>query len=187
MASLHDDLLDTAERLLDRRAGKPGRLPAAQVRRSVSTAYYALFHFLSLAVTRRVIGSENALKRRRQILARSLTHAGLRLALEKLSGQYIEASVEDFLRPTGTIGRVAPPSFAQAMARTFADAQTMRYDADYDLNRTLSERDARLLLLRIRLVIRWWRRDKDAASRDFKHALAVLMLTKGQLRGTARD
>lgn len=153
MASLHDDLLDTAERLLDR-AGKPGRLPTAQVRRSISTAYYALFHFLLLEVTRRVVGSENALKRRRQILARSLTHSGLRLALEKLSGHSVDASVEDFLRPTGTTGRVVPPSFAQAMARTFADAQTMRYDADYDLNRTLSERDARLLLVRVRLAMR---------------------------------
>ena len=187
MSSLYDDLLETAERLLDRRAGKPGRLPAAQVRRSVSTTYYAIFHFLALEATRRIVGSEATLRSRRQILARSLTHAGLRVALEKLSGQFIDSSVEEFLRPSGIAGRVMPPAFAQIMARTFADAQTRRFDADYDLNATLSERDARLLLIRVRLAIRYWRVRNDPAERDFKHALAVLMLMKGQLRANQRD
>jgi hypothetical protein len=43
MAIHHDELLEVAERLLVRSEGERGRLSRARVRRSISTAYYALF------------------------------------------------------------------------------------------------------------------------------------------------
>ncbi len=46
MAKYHRELLVTARRLLRRRVGQRGKLPSARIRRSISTSYYALFHFL---------------------------------------------------------------------------------------------------------------------------------------------
>ena len=131
----------------------------------------------------RVVGTHNDLRRRRRILARTLTHAGLRATLDKIKGTNVDASFEEFLRhPPALAGAVATPVFAQRIARAFLDAQTKRQDADYDLNKPLSEADARLLRLRASRAMAGWRAAKTGADQDFKHALCVLLLLKGQLR-----
>lgn len=175
MAEFDAELLDAARRLLIRRSGQRGRLPAARVRRSISTSYYALFHFLLDELGKKVVGTSNNLRIRRRILARAVTHQGARLALEKIKGPRLDNSVSAFF------GVPAPP-FAVDLARAFADAQTKRLDADYDLNKPLSEADARLLRLRVRRIIKNWRAATTAADRDFKHALCLLILMKGKLR-----
>lgn len=183
MASYDAELLSASNRLLTRRRGRRGPLPGARIRRSISTTYYALFHFLLEEVGSRVIGTSNGLRRRRRILARTISHKGALTALGKVRGAHVEASVADFLRPAGhTAQRVATPSFVQDLAKAFSDAQAKRHDADYDMNKQLSETDARLLRSRVRRVIRAWRSARTPADRDTKHALCVLTLMKGQLR-----
>lgn len=71
------------------------------------------------------------------------------------------------------------------MARAFSDAHAKRTDADYDLNKPISEPDALLLLERVEQAISVWRSGKGPADRDFKHALGVLMLLRGQVRREA--
>ncbi len=178
-----DELLDAAGRLLARRSGQRGRLPSARIRRSISTSYYALFHFFLDEVGTRVVGTHNDLRRRRRILGRTITHKGTKATLDKVRGVRADASVEDFLRPPGVaLVPVAPPLFVRNLANAFIDAQAKRHDADYDLNKPLSELDARLLRTRARRVIAGWRAANTAADRDFKNALCILILLKGQLR-----
>src|SRR2546422_11077721 len=50
---LHDDLLALARRTLERDAGR-GRPRQASLRRTISTAYYALFHLLVHEATSRM-------------------------------------------------------------------------------------------------------------------------------------
>ena len=183
MASYDNELLTAARRLLTRRAGQPGKLPSARIRRSISTSYYALFHFLLEEAGIRLLGSHNDLRRRRRILARTFTHAGMKVALDKVRGTNVHDSVEDFLRAAGApAGSVPSPVFAQNIAKAFSDAQAKRHDADYDLNRPLSETDARFLRTRVKRAIAGWRAASTASDRDFKHALCMLMLLRGQLR-----
>lgn len=185
MASYDEELLDAARRLLSRRTGQPGRLAGARVRRSISTTYYALFHFLLNEVTTRTVGTGNNLRVRRRILARTITHAGLKTTLDKIRGQQIISSVQTFFQ-MGILGPpAAAPRFAQNLGRAFLDAQTKRESADYDLNEPLSETDARLLRGRVRRAIRVWRAANTSADRDFKRALSILILMKGQLRQAA--
>ena len=68
------------------------------------------------------------------------------------------------------------------MALVFAEAQTRRHVADYDLNTPVSELDARLIHTRVRRVIAEWRGATTPQDKDFKHALSLLMLLKGKLR-----
>lgn len=178
MASYDAELLEVANRLITRRAGQKGKLSSAKIRRSISTSYYALFHFLLNDMAFKVVGSGSALSKRRRILARTVTHRGVKTTLGKIAGDTIESSISSFVNaPNDLI-----PRFARNLARAFADAQAKRHDADYDMNKTLSELDARLLHTRVRDVIANWRNATSKEDRDFKHAVSVLILLKGQLR-----
>lgn len=115
MAEYDTQLLEAA-RLLGRRRGR-GKLSAARIRRSVSTTYYALFHFLLEEVGKRAVGAGNALRVRRRILARSVTHKGARTALNKVSGPAIEQSLRDFFG--GAVAVAAPPLF-EATSRAYS-------------------------------------------------------------------
>lgn len=182
MPTYDEELISAARRLTRRKAGQRGKLPSARIRRSISTSYYALFHFLVEEACRSIVGRTNDLRRRRRTLARIFTHAGIKTALDKVRGATVDASVADMMRPGGILGGpVRPPDFARLVAAAFSDAQAKRHDADYDLNKTLTELDARLLASRVRRVIKAWR-TSGAATRDFKHALCILMMLKGRLR-----
>lgn len=176
MADYDNELLAAARRLISRRPGQRGKLSSARIRRSVSTTYYALFHFLLDEVGKKVAGAGNATRVRRRMLVRSVTHKGARTALSKVKGPAIEASVIDFF------GSATPPVFISDFARAFSDAQTKRLDADYDLNKPLSEGDARVLQLRAKRVIRSWRDANSAADRDFKRSLCLFILLNGKLK-----
>lgn len=185
MPSYDEELLDTARHLLKRRSGQRGRLAGARIRRSISTTYYALFHFLLDEVTARTVGTGNNLRVRRRILARTVTHNGVRTALDKIRGAHINDSVRPYFQ-NGILGPpAAAPPFAQNFARAFIDAQTKRESADYDLNEPLSETDARLLRLRVRRAIKAWRVASEPEERDFKRALSMPILLRGQLRQQA--
>ena len=183
MAAFDAELLKAARQLLTRRSGQKGKLPSARVRRSISTSYYALFHFLIEEAGKKLIGSQNDLRRRRRVFARSFTHKGVKLALDKVRGANVDQSVVDFLEAS-IHPRVSVPSprFVRGMAAAFLDAQAKREIADYDLNESLSEQDARLLYTRVRRAIANWRAANTAADRDFKHALCMLMLLRGKLK-----
>jgi len=183
MAKYHQDLLRVSRRLLTRSSGQRGRLPNARIRRSISTLYYALFHFLLDEAGNRLVGSQKDMRRRRRIFIRTFTHAGIKTALDKVKGRNIDSTVEDFFRAQGAGAiPVTTPLFAQNLAKLFLDAQRQRHDADYDLNEQLSETDAKLLLARVSRAIADWQSANSAIDRDFKHALCLLMVLRGQLR-----
>ena len=182
MASFDSELLEAAGKLLARESGLRGPLPAARSRRSISTAYYAIFHFIVEESCKRVVGSTGGQLRRRRILARSFTHTGIFTTFGKIRGRKIDPSIADFLQhPKGKFPDSAP-QFAIDLANAFCDAQTKRHDADYDLNKQLNEADARLVLLNVERAIAGWKRASATADRDFKQSLSVLLLLKGQLR-----
>lgn len=185
MAVYDDELLAAARVLIHRPKGRRGRLPSARVRRSISTTYYALFHFLLDEVGKRVVGVENAMRFRRRALARLISHTGARSALNKLRGSHADESIADFLRSGTASGPLAVPQFVRDMAQAFIDAHTKREDADYNLNKALSETDAILLHDRVKLAIRTWRGARTDSDRDLKNAVCLLILFKGQLRSTS--
>lgn len=176
MASHHDELI-AAALLLQRKEGERGRIARARVRRSLSTLYYGLFHFLVDEIAVLTVGSGHNLQVRRRTLVRVLTHQGVLRALSKVRGQEPHDSVRQFFEP-----HTACPPFIRRMAALFADAQTKREAADYDLNQPVSEDDAAELATRVTQGVAAWRGANTRSDRDFKHAVALLCLLKGQLR-----
>lgn len=151
--STHDaELLEAAELLLERPEGD--RLSHWRVRRSISTIYYAIFHFLLDEIGQNALGTHGDLAARRQILARTVSHKSLKTALGKVRGKTADKSVAEFLKPVGpAVGPAATPAFIQNIANVFVDAQKKREEADYDLNQMLSEEGARELAESVKKVI----------------------------------
>ncbi|WP_375429436.1 hypothetical protein [uncultured Sphingomonas sp.] len=107
MATHDEELLVAARMLLARSPSRRGRLPGARVRRSISTTYYALFHFLLDEVSRSVIGTGNDLRVRRRVLARAITHAGVKTTMTKVRGAAVDASIAEFMRAGSGTGPFA--------------------------------------------------------------------------------
>jgi hypothetical protein len=182
LAAFDSDLLKTARRLLTRDAGQKGKLPAARIRRSISTSYYSLFHFPADEAGVFLIGSGNKYRRQRRALARAFTHAGLRTAFGKAAGAFVDRSVADLVRGAGSPGgRMVSPPFIRRLATVFLTAQSLRHDADYDLNRPISAVEAHLLADEVEAAMSDWI-TRPPSDNDLKRALCLLMLLKGQLR-----
>src|SRR3546814_15350213 len=140
----------------------------------------ALPIFILVEVGLSVVGTRGDLRSRRRILARTISHAGIKAALDKVRGSPVDASVvADFLRPSGSgaaTGSAHAPAFARSLASAFADSQSKRHDADYAMNKQFSVAAARLLQSRVRNVIAHWRGDRARPAPAFKHTLCPLVL-----------
>lgn len=179
----HEQLLQVARHLLARRVGERGPFPSARVRKSVSTSYYALFHFLAAECGWQLIDAHGDTLVRRRILARTLTHAGMRLTFKKVAGHHAAADVSDFLRDAGAAGEPVPvPAFLRTMANVFLEAQDLRQQADYDLRSTFAALDAERLADSVESAIRDWYAANSAQENRLKNSIGVLILLRGKLR-----
>ena len=106
-------LIDTARKLLDSRAGRPRQ---ADLKRAISTAYYAMFHALCRNSADCLVGKTGAKKSRRawRQMYRSTEHGFARAQCE--NNQVMERF----------------PDEIQEFAAKFIELQKMRHEADYD-------------------------------------------------------
>jgi uncharacterized protein (UPF0332 family) len=114
----HLQLLELARELATRKA--PGAPKKVYLRRSISTVYYGLFHFLVARATCNLVGQDRN-SARFCLVYRSFQHSEMRLACEQA-------------------GKQLPPEFAikhfcselRLCASTFVELQKLRHEADYD-------------------------------------------------------
>jgi uncharacterized protein (UPF0332 family) len=145
--TLHDDLLATAKYLTRRNNNKPTE---ADLRRSVSTAYYALFHRLIQAAINRLLPGAD----QQAVLARMFEHGRMKglcqkvVELEQLgqkpAGKQRPAWADAFLTLLGT----APKELLQ-VAEAFVAAQDARHTADYDRAAAIDRKGAGDLVSRV--------------------------------------
>jgi uncharacterized protein (UPF0332 family) len=113
---LAEDLLQQADHLVTYEGLNPSQ---ANLRRAVSTAYYALFHLLVEAAALRWSGSPEA----RTGVERGFQHG----AMKSISIQFRKQTWRDWH------GNQQPvPSAIQKIASAFVDLQEERHMADYD-------------------------------------------------------
>ena len=142
----HHDLLSQATRLARLDPGKPKQ---ANLRRAVSAAYYALFHFLVDQSCRMMIGTQQSQGPYRQVLGRAFAHADMKLACISFAGGTLKQSVSKGL-PTEF---VVPPEVRE-VANVFLYLQARRHDADYDLTERFSRSGALLDIRDAELAIK---------------------------------
>ena len=129
MPRLCDDLLAQAQELVQKDKKKPKQ---ATVRRAVSTAYYALFHFFSDKITRAVVGGQNDRVELRAWQARTLEHG----AMKKVCNFFGNSNDRGFQDFQAKLNFITSPDI-ERIAQAFVELQELRHTADYDLSEPL--------------------------------------------------
>jgi uncharacterized protein (UPF0332 family) len=128
-----DDLLALAERLV---GSSPGA-PEADLRRGISTAYYALFHLLIKDAMRVFIADADFRPR----VGRALQHGPMKKVCERYkrnknkAGKYVVDEADGF--PEQVISEEL-----QQVAQAFFDLHQTREEADYDDSKTIEHQSA---------------------------------------------
>src|SRR5580700_2537650 len=135
-----EDLLTLAGRLASPAPEDPQQ---ASFRRSISTAYYALFHLLVQESTRNWSGSETA----RVGLERKFEHK----TMKDVSNTVLRSSWRGWSVPSP----VAPADL-QDVAKVFVDLQEARQQADYDNARTWKSTDVQAIVTEAETAFANW-------------------------------
>jgi hypothetical protein len=136
--ALHDDLLTLARRLVPPLLPLPPlAIVEVDLRRGVSTAYYALFHLLIHEAMARIVADPTLRSR----VGRSFDHARMRQVCEDYSGATVVAGVLTVRPGVG----MAPQ--LRDIGTAFVDLQQARHDADYDTATPLGHLNADLKVM----------------------------------------
>jgi hypothetical protein len=111
-------------RLLADSVGSPSQ--DAQLRRAVSTAYYALFHTVVRSAAQRFVGPDNESSAGYRLLYRSFDHGHMRRMCEALEVSTLSDRMKYQLR------RNSVSQDMRDFASSFATHQKNRHLADYD-------------------------------------------------------
>jgi uncharacterized protein (UPF0332 family) len=171
MPALSEDLLAQAAALLKAEKKKPKQ---ASLRRSISTAYYALFHFLIDQSVRQIVGASAKDEHIRAIISRRFVHSTMNAASKQFTaGAFSKHAATAFkLKP------LAIPPALQEIAETFVDLLQERHDADYDLIRRFSKNEASVLVERAERAFAEW--PKIATSQAGRFFLVWLLICKDE-------
>jgi hypothetical protein len=139
--SLHDELLDVARYLLRRNQSRPTQ---GDLRRSISTAYYALFHrLIDDGVARLAIGASQP-----DALGRAFGHTDMKRLCQHLQKSPLPPQITPFF--------LAIPPELKNVAAAFIELQELRHEADYNRGRLFDKADAREALNRVEAAFRDW-------------------------------
>lgn len=148
-------------------APKKGAPNQSDLRRAVSSAYYALFHHLLRAASDQMVGSSPAQRRRPEyrLVYRSLQHTSMADVCEAvrrptLSGRYQRAR-----------GLVDFGPDIKKCAATFADLQRVRHTADYDPGQRFTKAEAAAVVATSEFAISSFDAAAEAERRVFIHLL----------------
>ena len=143
---LYRQLLSQARRLaeLDKKKPKQGNL-----RRAVSTAYYALYHCLVDRACRSMLGTTNTRRPYRDVLARAFQHSTMGKACKSFAGGTLPKHIDRTLRAAAF---TIPPDLRR-VAQTFQEAQEKRHLADYDPAWNFSRAEVKALIRDVELAM----------------------------------
>ena len=127
---LPQDLLRLARELVDRNPAAPVE---ADLRRGVSTGYYALFHLLVQEATTQLV----AVASLRARVARSFDHKIMKIVCQ----EHARLSPNPAGQLVTAAGQVVPTAL-QDIASEFVALQQARYQADYDTSAPVTQAQA---------------------------------------------
>ena len=163
----HDELLRLAADAL--RDDAPPLTGQAAIRRTISTAYYALFHLLTSATAERLVGSAPEARGLRATMRRAFGHVEMKDAAKGFASGRLSPKLEAALRTDEV------PVDLAVVATSFVNLQSKRHTADYDLSADLLPSDAReAVILAVRAGAAWERVRDTEPARVFLVALLLL-------------
>jgi hypothetical protein len=154
-----DHLLEQADRLVTRHGGRAPR--QADLRRAISSAYYALFHAILTEAADDFAGKTQRHTPRYSLVYRSIDHRSLRSLCEEVRKVTLPAKYTSYL-PKGGFG-----SDLKAVATAIVDLQEKRHAAEYDPRFRGRTSDAILAVATARTALALFRRLSRAQRRAF--------------------
>lgn len=139
---MYDDLFFQAETLARLDAKRPKQ---ANLRRAVSSAYYAVFHYLVHEACCLQIGTQHGQAPFRHVLGRAFTHTVMKQACTSFGGGTLKDAVIKGL-PRNPAGHYVILTAIQDIAETFVELQEIRHLADYDLTERFRRSDVLALI-----------------------------------------
>jgi uncharacterized protein (UPF0332 family) len=143
------------------------------LRRAISTAYYGLFHAITLAT------AENALpgagEGERNAFTRHAAHTGIREVCGWINGAAPPQAVEE------TVKRLRQNARISDVTATFVALHQAREDADYNHDAEITRTTTRSLIERAEKAVAVV--ETDAAADDFRSFLGLLSLKMTLRRG----
>ncbi len=165
MASLNPDhLFEQAERLIVPPPAGPPR--QVDVRRAMSSAYYAVFHALLTAAADEFVGKTKHATPEYALVYRSINHGWLRQVCDGLKGSQPQKRFAQYA-PTGGFGENL-----QALSLAVIDLQEKRHSADYDPAIRVKTADALLAIRTGRTALSRFNRVSALRRRRFLALLA---------------
>jgi uncharacterized protein (UPF0332 family) len=141
---LHRDLLNLAKELVDRNPDAPIE---AELRRGVSTAYYAIFHLLVDEAATRLV-SPGAIRQR---VKRSFDHNVMR----KVCQDYAKLTPDAAGQLVTAAGEIVPLEIKE-IASDFGALQQARIQADYDTATVVTQQQAQTEVQRAESAYTHW-------------------------------
>ncbi len=154
--SLSADLLRQARHLASREPRRPSQ---ASLRRSISTAYYALFHLLVEEATGRMFPGRDRAPLR-ACLARAFDHGNMKA----VGRQFSSGGVSSKLLPA--LSDRPLQAELRDVAEAFAELQEARHEADYDRTRRFTRKEANDLLKQAERAFADWRAVRKTVQAD---------------------
>lgn len=139
----------------------------AQLRRAVSTIYYALFHKILREAAARFMGSGSESSAAYSLLYRSFDHRHMKTICEQLNVPTMKKAMQTSLH------RTAVSAAMRNFARIFLVLQEQRHQADYDPRTAFESSEVSNLIDMAELAIRAFNNAPPAEQADI---LALLMV-----------
>lgn len=156
--TLHRELLAQARHLAEK---EPRRPRQASLRRAVSTAYYALFHYLIDEATKLFLGG-SARANLRHCLARTFSHSTMAKASKTVSSHLRGQNSPKF----AALLTDTPPCELERVAKSFVDLQQLRQEADYDMSQVFTRREVLDHVETAEGAIKQWHRIRRSSAAD---------------------
>jgi len=145
----------------------PGRTPRqTEIRRAISAAYYALFHFTLTQASDEFVGARNRATPQYALVDRSISHAGLRDQCVLVTKTTIPDRLKPFV-PLAGFGRDM-----RMFATVLPELQDKRHLADYDPSANFLRSEAESM---IALAARGMARFASADAAERRVFLALLL------------
>jgi len=135
MSTLSADLLAQAAHLAQLDANRPKQ---ANLRRAISSAYYALFHFLIHESSRQLAGSANDRETWRTFTSRAFDHG----KMKTICVEFTKHTPRDILQPFWSSLNITQIADLKVLAEAFIRLQELRHQADYDLSLSFNRQEA---------------------------------------------
>lgn len=164
---LPQDLLAQAKHLARLDANKPKQ---ANLRRSVSSAYYALFHLL-VHEAAHALAPRNAPAGLSDRMQRAFAHEEMKQVCKSIKEKKLSVPLE-MLLPTGFSAEIT------SVAVAFHDLQDARHIADYDVAQTHSKTDVLALIQKAEDAFGAWSKARVESPAEASVFLTALLLSK---------